>query len=132
MKLINFDEKQGYIGRVPFGADLYEFFMNFVKENKISSGQITAFGSASRATVAFYDQNKSQYIERHFPQQMEILNVIGNISFIEKTPLLHLHILLSDEEGNAYGGQLVKGTEIFSCEFIIKEFNLKEDFPLQK
>lgn len=122
MKTIKIDEKQCYIGRVPFGADLYEFLMDFVKDKRIRAGQLTASGSANKATVAFYNQNKGEYIERHFPNQMEILNVTGSISSTEESPFIQLHILLSDEEGNAYGGQLVKGTEVFACEFVIKEF----------
>lgn len=127
MQHIDFDEKQGYIGRVPFGADLYQFFSDFVKEKNIKAGQITAFGAVSKATVAFYDQHKNEYIERHFPKHMEILNVTGNVSILEDQPFVHLHILLSDEEGSAYGGHLVKGTEVFACEFIVKEFSPSQE-----
>ena len=55
-------------------------------------------------------------------KNLEITNLIGNISLRDDEPMVHAHITLSDENGNAFGGHLVKGTIVFACEFIIYAF----------
>ena len=35
--------------------------------------------------------------------------------------MVHAHVTLSDEQGNAFGGHLAPGTVIFACEFVIQE-----------
>jgi hypothetical protein len=55
---------------------------------------------------------------------MELLAISGNISTRDGHVHLHCHIVVSsgEEDGRAYGGHLLKGTEIFSTgEIVIAE-----------
>ena len=122
MNYVEFNENRSFIGRIPYGEDLYEFLTTFVQDKSIKAGQISAIGAVTRAKVGFYDQHNHRYIEREFDKHLEIASLTGNISILDDKPLVHAHILVSDDEGGSYGGHLLKGTQVFLCEFIIKEF----------
>ena len=122
MSYVEFEENRNFIGRIPYGEDLYEYLTAFVQENEIKAGQISGIGAVTRARVGFYNQNNHEYIEREFNKHLEISSLTGNISLQDNKPCIHIHLLVSDEEGTSYGGHLLKGTQVFLCEFIIKEF----------
>ncbi len=122
MNYVEFEESRNFIGRIPYGEDLYDYLTAFVQENGIKAGQISAIGAVTRARVGFYDQHNLQYIERELNKHLDITSLSGNISLLDEKPFVHAHILVSDDEGSSYGGHLLKGTTVFLCEFIIKEF----------
>ena len=51
----------------------------------------------------------------------EITSLVGNVTRKDDEPYLHIHINFSDEEGNAFGGHLVKVNISATCEIIISE-----------
>ena len=122
LNYVEFDENRNFIGRIPYGEDLYEYLTAFVQEKNIRTGQVSAIGAVTRAKVGFYDQHNHSYIEREFNKHLEIVSLTGNVSILDDKPFVHAHILVSDDEGSSYGGHLLKGTEVFLCEFIVKEF----------
>ncbi len=63
-------------------------------------------------------------------QDLEILSLNGNISLFDDQPMVHAHIMFSDLEGKAYGGHLMAGTNVFSCELHIQE--LSGDLKVRK
>ena len=52
--------------------------------------------------------------------------LIGNITEKDKNPYLHIHINFSNEEGNCFGGHLVKAIISATCEVIITESIIDE------
>jgi len=53
---------------------------------------------------------------------MEITKLTGNVSLKDGQPMVHAHITLADEQGQAFGGHLAEGTRIFACEVIIEAY----------
>jgi predicted DNA-binding protein with PD1-like motif len=52
---------------------------------------------------------------------LEIAACSGNISIKDDSPIVHAHIVLSDENGVATGGHLMPGTVIFAAEASVME-----------
>lgn len=50
------------------------------------------------------------------------MNLTGNVSIRDGSPLVHAHVSLADYSGNAFGGHLAPGTTVFACEYIIQAF----------
>jgi predicted DNA-binding protein with PD1-like motif len=73
------------------------------------------------ARVGYYDQQTREYQFHQLDQPMEILNLAGNVSLKDGEPIVHAHITLADENGNAYGGHLAAGTVVFACECLVQE-----------
>lgn len=115
-----------YMGKCAHGSDLFNELTSFCEKENISIGRFEAIGAVKKARFGYYDQKNHEYHHTEINQHMEILSCIGNISLNEGKPMVHAHITLADEIGNAVGGHLVQGTVVFACEFIIQAFDNAE------
>ena len=77
-------------------CDLTEAVMAFIADQHITAGEISGIGAVSEATLRFFNPQTKLFEDRTFTQQMEIANLIGNISVLDGKPYLHLHITLGN------------------------------------
>ncbi|MFP4481528.1 MAG: PPC domain-containing DNA-binding protein [Thermovirgaceae bacterium] len=118
--------------RLAPGCDLVESIETIAKEENITNGIILSGAASLRKAVL---RNVGSFPEK-FPitddvrifltrtDPMELLALSGNISTRDGQFHLHCHVVVSsgEEDGRAYGGHLMKGTEIFSTgEVVIAE-----------
>jgi predicted DNA-binding protein with PD1-like motif len=114
------------------GCDLAESIETIAQEENITDGVILSGAASLRKAVL---RNVGRFPGK-FPitddvrifarrtDPMELLAISGNISTRDGHVHLHCHIVVSsgEEDGRAYGGHLLKGTEIFSTgEIVIAE-----------
>jgi predicted DNA-binding protein with PD1-like motif len=118
--------KRTFIGHLPPDADLYESLTRIVQEEDIKLGRVLAIGATTHAVIAFYDHAQKKYLNLEFPGSMEILTCNGNVSLRDGKPFVHIHILLGDRQGKAFGGHVMPGTKVFACEVFIDEFEGEE------
>lgn len=114
--------KEIWMGKLRHGADLLEELTEICKENSIQLGRVEAIGAVQKAVIGYYHQDKREYEFLTLDQHLEILNLTGNISIKDGSPMVHAHITLADAKGNAVGGHLSPGTIIFACECIIESY----------
>ncbi len=111
-----------FLGRADHGADLLEELTGFCAANGITLGRVEAIGAVKTARLGYYDQNAQEYRFFEIDKHLEIAGLVGNVSLKDGKPVIHAHITLADEAGNAYGGHMVPGTVVFACEFCIQAF----------
>ncbi|MHB8156061.1 MAG: PPC domain-containing DNA-binding protein [Desulfocucumaceae bacterium] len=110
------------IGRFKKGEDLLTAFNRLCVEANIRLGKVQAIGAVSKAVVGFYLQEPRDYVTLDYDYHQEIISLQGNISINGGNPEIHAHIALSNGEGKLYGGHLMEGTTVFSCEYVINEY----------
>ncbi|MFZ5652146.1 MAG: PPC domain-containing DNA-binding protein [Bacillota bacterium] len=110
------------IGRLKKGDDLLQTLTSLCTEANIRLGNLQAIGTVSKAVVGFYLQEAREYVTLDYNYHQEIISLQGNISIREGIPEIHAHVALSDGRGKLYGGHLLEGTVVFSCEYIISEY----------
>lgn len=115
--------KEIYMGKLRHGADLLEELSGICKDRNISLGHIEAIGAVQKAVIGYYHQDKREYEYLTLDQHLEILNLKGNISIKDGSPMVHAHVMLADAEGKAFGGHLAPGTIVFACECIIESYD---------
>ncbi len=94
------------------GQDLKKELVSFCINNKIQAGFIlTCVGSLKRATLRLADEK----VVKDFEQQFEIVSLVGTLC----QDGVHLHIPLSDEKGNTFGGHLMDGCFIYTTAEIV-------------
>ncbi len=115
--------------RLAPGCDLAESIETIAEEENITSGVILSGAASLRKAVlrnvgSFpgkfpITDDVRVFLTRTDP--LELLALSGNISTREGSLHLHCHAVVSsgEEEGRAYGGHLMKGTEIFSTGEIV-------------
>src|SRR3990167_10745321 len=104
-----------FVLRLHPNQDLKKELIKFAKENKIKAGFVmTCVGSLRRATLRMADET----VIKNFEKRFEINSLSGTLCQDD----VHIHVSLSDENGNGVGGHLKEGCIIYvTAEIIIGE-----------
>ena len=111
-----------YFIRIDKGEEIVNSLNEFCKEGTIKLGKISAIGAVNEVEIGIFDPLKKEYHSNTIKGTFEILSITGNITSNNDQPYLHMHIMLSDSEYNAFGGHLNKAIVSATCEVIIEEF----------
>jgi len=107
---------RGNVGRICFSRiledeDLAEAVKKRVGESGIKAGVFILIGSLKNAVAGYYKEGEYRSIELEGP--LEIASCMGNIAVNEKGEIvIHSHIVVSNEKGEAFGGHLMKGSHV--------------------
>ena len=101
--------------RLKPGPDLRQEIASFVKKENIKARWIiTCVGSLTSTNMRFANQPEGTNAKGHF----EIVSLLGTIS----TNGSHLHLSVSDRQGNTIGGHLLEGNLVYTtAEIAISE-----------
>lgn len=115
MKNTKIPDMKVYALRLTKEKDLKQELINFTQENNIKADFIiTCVGCVKRATLRVAGGK----VLKDFDKKHEILSLTGTLCQDD----VHLHLCISDIEGNAYGGHLKEGCIIdTTAEIIIGE-----------
>jgi predicted DNA-binding protein with PD1-like motif len=108
-----------HILKPPFGSDLLKELEGFVRAKGINLAWLSGIGAVSRATIRYYDQVKKDWVDLELDQRLEVVSLTGNVSLLNGEPIVHLHVVLADEEGRCYGGHLGNNTLCFNLEILM-------------
>lgn len=114
-----------YIVSVKDRSSIVETLTDFVKSQKIQSGEVTGIGAVSEATLRFFVPSTKNYVDKTFNEQMEASNISGNFCEIDGEPLLHLHITLGRQDYTALAGHLLDAKIRGAGEFIFYPLETK-------
>jgi predicted DNA-binding protein with PD1-like motif len=108
---------RNYTFRLKSGQDLFDSIEAFVKEKHVEAGCIlSGVGSLTHATIRLANREFNSEYEGHF----EIVSITGTVSIHGS----HLHISISDGDGNTIGGHFESGCKIYTtAEIVLAIFN---------
>lgn len=112
-----------YAIRLTKGMDLKQELIEFTKKNNIEAGCIlTCVGHLTRATLRMANAQ----IINDYEKEFEIVSLVGTLCQDD----VHLHICLSDENGNCIGGHMKNNCIVgITAEIIIGEL---EDYKFTR
>ena len=107
---------EAYTFRLKPDQDLFKEIESFVDKKNIEAGCILAcVGSLTKATLRLANRENYQVYEGHF----EIVSLTGTVSIHGS----HLHISISDGDGQTVGGHLIEDCLIYTtAEIVIAAF----------
>jgi predicted DNA-binding protein with PD1-like motif len=109
-----------FLGRLPAEGDVIGALTEFCQQQGIRAGWISAIGTVRQAEVGYFDHQRGEYLHIEVAQFMEIVSCQGNVSLKDGQAFVHLHIILSDAEGQTVAGHLFDST-VFVGEFHLQE-----------
>lgn len=108
-----------YFIRLERGEKIIETLKDFCAKNRIKCGYFFGIGALGEVELAHYIVENKKYTSKALKQPLEIINMSGNITAMNKEIYLHCHITLSDEEMKAIAGHLKEGVISATCEVIL-------------
>ena len=120
------------VGKVEPDEDLMDSIIKMVEKNKIKSGFINCIGALKKFTIGFYEIDSKNYKMETFKENVELLTCIGNITYKDDEPIIHLHVSLGRRDYSVIGGHLNKPSVVsVTAEVSIfetdKKFNRAKD-----
>jgi len=98
---------------------IIESLTQIVKEQQIGSGTIVGIGAVKDARLGFYHLNRKSYDEKRFPEEMELVNLSGNVSWLDDKPVIHCHVTLGNTRFEAIAGHLFEAEIAVTGEFFL-------------
>ena len=99
-----------YVLRLESGDDILQTIRQFATTKRISAGLLEGIGSLSKVKLGHYDFKTKQYRYETFEDDLEILNLSGNIASMNRQALPHVHVTLGRRDFSVIGGHLDDGS----------------------
>lgn len=114
------------IARLFPGENVFEQLKEICKKHNLTTGiVISGIGQLGFVETGFF-KAKGNYMNQKFAKPLEILSISGIISTKEQNEFdFHLHITLSDENKNAFGGHFINGIVSITLELAILKSEIK-------
>lgn len=103
------------------GDDVIEQLTLFAGESGITAAHFTAIGAFSQLILGYFDWNDKKYHEIPVNEQVEALNVAGDIAMKDDRPQVHAHAIVGRSDGSTLGGHLLKAKVRPTLELILNE-----------
>jgi predicted DNA-binding protein with PD1-like motif len=107
--------------RIPEDEDLAIAIKKRAEESGVKAGVFLLIGALKNVTLGCY--RKGAYEQVEFAGSFEIASCSGNVAVDEKdNVVIHAHIVVSNEKGQAFGGHLMEGSRVgVTAELMIVE-----------
>jgi hypothetical protein len=113
-----------YVFRFVEGDDLLSRLTEAVSRYGIGAGAVQLIGSLKRIKVGFFNREKGEYDYLTDEGFFELVSGIGNISWRDDNPVVHVHISVSSIDGRVYSGHLLEGNIVdATVEAVVLEFD---------
>lgn len=121
MKIV-FQDKNDYILRFDKGEEIISALKNFSFEQKIAGAFFEAIGAVKGTTLAYYDGGIKGYQSKNFEKPMEMISLIGNISYFQGEAVIHCHGCFAAADYGVIGGHIKKAVISATCELKLHAF----------
>ena len=112
---------QGYVLRLDPGEEVVASLTQFVEQEQVQLGCVSALGAANDVTIGVFDTVEKQYYSRRCQGQFEISALVGNVSRKEGEPYLHLHITIGNPvTGEVHAGHLTSAVISATLELFLQ------------
>lgn len=101
-----FPNTQGDLLVIERGEEVHARLMDYTKTAQLQSGWLSGLGGASSVTLGFYNIATRQYEWTTFEEPLEIVNLTGNLAWIDGEPFWHIHGTFSGQDLRAISGHV--------------------------
>jgi len=103
------------------GDEFIASLQAFAKGNSLTASHFTAIGAFNDAVLGYFDREKMDYKKIPVKEQVEVLTLVGNITFSEGEHKIHAHAVLGKADASAIGGHILEGHVWPTLEVVVEE-----------
>lgn len=90
------------------GEEVAAGLLDFARAHDITAAHFTAIGAFQDVTLGWFNLETNEYERVAIDEQVEVLNVTGNIAVHDGNPKVHAHVVVGKRDGTAHGGHLLE------------------------
>jgi len=99
-----------FVLRLESGDDILHSIRQFATAKRLGASLLEGIGSLSKVKLGHYDFKRKKYSYETFEDDLEILNLSGNIASMNRQPLPHVHVTLGRRDFSVIGGHMDEGS----------------------
>lgn len=103
------------------GDEVMSTLTDFAKTRQLSASRLTAIGAFSDVILGYFNWDTKDYKKLPFPEQVEVLSLIGDIALKDGEPNVHVHTVVGRSDGTTLGGHLLEAHVRPTLEVILVE-----------
>lgn len=105
------------------GDEVVATILGFCRSKGIRGAWVQAIGAVEGVEIGAYDRERQAYVKARPEGVWELLALSGNVAVDETgAPVLHAHVVLGDEAGQARGGHLFEARCAVTVEVVLTVF----------
>ena len=120
MKII-YEDDQKSILRFDRGEEVVSGLIKHTESVDLQSATFSGLGACDFAELSYYDFDTQEYKKKEFAEDLEIVNLTGNISWFNSFPAIHLHGTLTRKDFSAIGGHIFRLLVSGTCEIHLQK-----------
>lgn len=101
-----YESDSQFVLRIIRGEELVEEVLSFCNEKRIDAAWISGLGACDKTELSYYDLEKKEYLKKVIDEECELLNLTGNIAFVDGERMMHAHVTLGRPDYSTIGGHL--------------------------
>jgi len=116
--------------RLELNEEVMEGLGQCLEEAGIRSGAIMAIGALKDTELGYFDAERSEYLRESYPEEMELIQFLGNVTTVDGRPFVHAHAVISGRDFIPRSGHFFSGTVAvtFECQVIPGERAIGREF----
>jgi predicted DNA-binding protein with PD1-like motif len=121
-KLTDTDGRQTWAIVLETGDEAMAALADFAAAQELDAASFSAIGAFERATLAFFDWDRREYMPIPVEEQTEVASLTGDVALgPDGKPAVHVHAVLGRRDGSALAGHLQKGFVRPTLEIVLTE-----------
>lgn len=117
--MLQYSSKNSDLLVINRGEELLAQLMGCAKERNLTSAWLSGLGGSGKVTLGFYDIETKEYEWKEFNEPQEILNLTGNLSWVDGEPFWHVHGTFSGRNLTTVGGHVKELVVGLTCEILV-------------
>ena len=108
--------------RLEKGEEVISSIADFAAKNKITAGIVSGIGAITDVTIGYFSGLEKKYFQETFNDEYELLSLSGNISYLDSSPMIHAHIVMSKTDYSLTGGHCFSARVALTVEIYVFTF----------
>jgi predicted DNA-binding protein with PD1-like motif len=109
-----------YCVRLLRDEEVLEQLTDFVTEREITAASILGIGAVKDIELGFYELETRTYHRKELAGDHELVNLTGNLSFVDGKPFVHAHVTVGGPDFRASCGHLFRAVIAVTGEFVVR------------
>jgi len=113
--------------RLDPGDEICDALRQVAQQEQLELAKVQGLGAVKRVVMGVYNVTTQQYKANTVEGVFEMLSLTGTIDTMKEDFYSHLHIVIGDEAGHAYGGHLNEAVISATAEIVLTKLAGKVD-----
>jgi predicted DNA-binding protein with PD1-like motif len=119
VKIYPSDDAKAAFVSLESGEDLLEGLDRAVAELGFEAATLQVIGGLREAHIGYFHPERKEYLA-FSTGHVEISSGLGNVSLRDGKPFIHLHLVVSEQDGRSLGGHAMEGCKAFVVEAYLR------------